>query len=343
MLVITLAQLLFLTLIAGLLGVLIFPALAFCFLVNFAALTIFCKEINQEISTDTNTDRDPENVPLQERDTQDGMTNNYQPTRPQGPANRAAGKEESFFFIAALCSIWLPSVVGQHRKIFLVSGLTSLICKLILLTIALTLSESGLQGHVYERPLLLFCFKENELPDGVTSCRGFFGEGSCFSNTNNTVTNEVKFLDAVTKLGDAFSAYEDEVAQIDASKAKQGNAENANSFKNRLQQGRAFLTEIEEWRTEISEKLQSANVGHIQQRVRVCEEDEIVFFLCLLLGVLTATVSTILATWSLHKRADYKVNVFNEMFFIITEQNFPRSFSRYPGGSYIVSPALCSE
>ena len=58
------------------------------------------------------------------------------------------GKEEDFILIAALCSIWLQSVVGdQIQRIYLVRGMTSLVSRVLLLAIVVGLATSGLQHH----------------------------------------------------------------------------------------------------------------------------------------------------------------------------------------------------
>ena len=55
----------------------------------------------------------------------------------------AGNESQSFIAMAAFCSTWLPCVVGDHPKIFLVSGVTSLASKVLLLIVALTFAETG--------------------------------------------------------------------------------------------------------------------------------------------------------------------------------------------------------
>ena len=53
-------------------------------------------------------------------------------------------KEESFLLTAAVCSTWIPSVVGkQEQKIFLMAGIASLVIKTTFLAIAICLSSYG--------------------------------------------------------------------------------------------------------------------------------------------------------------------------------------------------------
>ena len=126
MFLLTLANLVFLVLIAGLLGPIIFPALLLCFAVEYLSLWLFCRFRNRD-------------------------------------CDRGTTKEEtrSFILLASVSATWLPGVVGhQPQRIFLVSGIVSLVSKVLLLAVALALASSGLQAHIYSRPFLLFCFNE---------------------------------------------------------------------------------------------------------------------------------------------------------------------------------------
>lgn len=135
MLLVTLAKLVILTCAAGLLGPLIFLALALLFLINYASLYTFCKKTMEEDSPAYKSSEDPETLPLHQNN--DG-----------GEQKVRGGKEEDFILIAALCSIWLPSVVGdQIQRIYLVRGMTSLVSRVLLLAIVVGLATSGLQHH----------------------------------------------------------------------------------------------------------------------------------------------------------------------------------------------------
>ena len=155
MILITLANILLLVLTAGLLGWLIFPALVLLFAINYWTLRVFCKDIKAEGGVEDRIEQDPENsVPMTNGDFSKNL-------------GKDTTKEESRYFIAlaALSSIWIPSVVGHNRqRIFLVSGTISLLTKVLLLAVAVTLAASELQPHVNKRPFLLFCFDENSIP-----------------------------------------------------------------------------------------------------------------------------------------------------------------------------------
>ena len=123
--------------------------------------------------------------------------------------SKGGGKEEDYILIAALFSIWLPSVVGdQSRRIYLVRGMTSLVSRVLLLAIVVGLAAFGLQHHIYQRPFLLFCFEEESpllTESGIVQCS--FSKGDCFTNKNVTQMNQMRYEDALTKVYNEVLAY----------------------------------------------------------------------------------------------------------------------------------------
>ena len=292
MLLVTLAKLSILTCTAGLIGPYIFIAIAVLFLINLAALLTFCKETVSSAKVYSNNTADLEDSqPLQ---------------------NKHREEEDESFFVtaatAALCATWLPSVVGdQSRKIFLVSGMTSLISKVLLLAIVVGLSASGLQPHIYRRPFLLFCFDENSpllTEDGVTPCR--FSEGDCFPNDNMTLMAEVRYNDALAKLYNEVLAFQNVVLEIGKDIGSSDPREH-NILQNQLYNASLFLDEIKQTRVKLDEKATSSKAGRVQQRVRICEENEIMLQLCLLLGLISVIILAAYSIHRLHKIANYEV------------------------------------
>ena len=87
MILVTLANLVFLVFVAGLTGPYIFLALLLCYVLNYAALRVFCE------------------VELRTGDPEDPIV-----------GQEAFKKENrSFIAMAALSSLWLPSVVGRRN------------------------------------------------------------------------------------------------------------------------------------------------------------------------------------------------------------------------------------
>ena len=273
MILVTLANLVFLVFVAGLTGPYIFLALLLCYVLNYAALRVFCKV---EIRTG-----DPEDL------------------------NDALKKEnQSFIAMAALSSLWLPSVVGrQSQRIFLVSSITSLATKVLLLGVAVALAESGLQSYVHPRPFLLFCFP-NGSPvlnqTGVRSCK--FSEDTCGPPKN--VTHETRIAGALSAVEEAVLEYEWILNAIGDDDLKQ----ELFAFREvALDKSSTYLAHINVSKVEIDQILFSAGVGKVQQKIRICEENETPFRLSILSGLLVVLALAAYATHRLHRIADYRV------------------------------------
>ena len=290
MLLVTLSKLIILTCLAGLLGPYTFLAIVLIFLVDFVALSIFCKKRRT-------SQIDPENIPLLEIDS--GRKNNRQTTEEE------EGEEEFFFFTAALCSVWVPCVVGDRtRKIFLVSGLTSLVSSILLLALAVGLALSGFQEYVHKRPFLLFCFEENSpllSESDVSSCT--FSESNCISNEN---FHEERYRDAVTKLYSEVQNYQKAIYEIDSLSTTN---KRWAIFRNKMYNASAHLAEIKE---EMDKFITSTGP---QQKVRVCEESEDVFRICLLFGLLGVIALAAYSIIMLHKISDYEVSTWELIWF----------------------------
>ena len=272
MILVTLANLVFLVFIAGLTGPYIFPGLLLAYILNYAALRVFCK-VEIQIG-------DPEN--------------------PNDGKDAFAIENQSFIAMAALSSLWLPSVVGhQKQRIFLVSGTASLASKVLLLGVAVALALSGFQGYIHKRPFLLFCFPENSSvlhQPGVRPCR--YSEGTCGSPKN--MTHEIRIADALSAVNRAVLEYE----RILNGSQK---TELEDFLKVELNISSVYLAHIRGSKAEIDETLQLAGVGKVQQKLRICEENETPFRLWVLAGLLVVFALAAFATYRLHRIADYRV------------------------------------
>ena len=174
---------------------------------------------------------------------------------------------------------------NQSQKIFLVSGIVGLASKVLLLVVAVTLAGSGLQGKVNARPILLFCFNEN----------------------STMLQNRIDVLPCTISKGDCQQK-EEELAP-----------------KKRLQQSLAQLeqdwieaemtdlnitmNQIKKKKEKLKESLEAVGYGRIQQKIRICEDDSTEFKIRvgLLSGLVVIVVLAAVATYRLHKIADYKV------------------------------------
>ena len=281
MILVTLANLLFLVLIAGLTGWLIFPELFICYGINLSTLSFFCKV------------RKPVGDPEEGRETTEDRDTLQKET-------------QSFIAMAALSSLWLPSVVGpQSQRIFLVSSIASLASKVLLLLVAVPLADSGLLAYVHARPFLLFCFDENSLflrETNITRCS--FSDSNCFQTRN--MTREKGKVDVLGDFENVLKEYDRIVSNIDDD-LKAEIVETNSSFQNKLDSNSPLLGEIHRIKGNYEEELRSSGVGKVEQKIRICERNETPFRLKILAGLLVVIALAAAATLRLHRIADYQV------------------------------------
>ena len=280
MLMLTLAHLTLLIALAGLFGPLIFPALPIFFWSTYSAIKVFYRK--EKVAAKV---KDPEDVDIEEDD-----------------EHRA--QQVYFAKQAALCSTWLPSIVGTSQKTFLVSALVSLTAKVALLVLALALASCGLQNHINKKPFLLFCATEDSPllnETGIIPCK--FSEGNCLPNPNF----EAKLVDALTVLKDAALEYE-RIVNAAAQYQKHIRSETDNFLQNESNTTSTFLIKINQSKAILDEKLILADIEKGKSKIRVCEENENLFRLTILIGLLVVTVAGVFSTFKLHWMADYQVN-----------------------------------
>ena len=262
MLLLVVANLSLLVFIAGLAGWLVFPALLVCCVVDLLALYIFCTSVRENF--------DLENGKAEE--------------------SKKAFEEEnrSFIYLSALSSLWVSSVVGhQPQRIFLVSGIATLLTKLAVLAVVVALAESGHLTKIHPRPFLLFCFQENSThlarlkrEGEVVTCK--FSEDTCFNHVIQTPRNQTLIADAISSVDEAIEKLE-RILNIE-----------------RDDQTKSFLKHI-------NKKTSRPEDSKLQQKVRICEEDETPIRLGLLAGIVVLTAIASYAIYWLHQIADYKV------------------------------------
>ena len=88
-------------------------------------------------------------------------------------------EKERFLLKSALTSLWLPSVVGDHPKLFIVSAVSNLVTKILILIVALTYAFLGAQKHINRHPFVFWC-EQNWAEEKMTTCT-FAG---CFNSSD---------------------------------------------------------------------------------------------------------------------------------------------------------------
>ena len=297
MILLTLADLLLLVVIAGLMGALIFPALLLGSGLNYGVIKfVVTRIIYREIKEEGDIEDGVEHEELLKMDKEGGVDQSEKSKEGSGENDAEENPEEtpeSFHAIAALCATWLPCVVGEQKeKLFLVTGVTSLVFKVLLLVLAVTLAGSGLQPDIYERPFLLFCFDEHSPAlnkTGITPCK--YSEDQCRPPTN--LTNKAKIVEALSVVEMAVLQYKHILIDINDDNLEQLNIASE------------FLSHVITSKAEIEE----AGIWKMQQRIRVCEENETPFRLCILFGLLVVILLAAYATFRLHMIANYEVKL----------------------------------
>ena len=296
MILLTLADLLLLVVIAGLMGALIFPALLLGSGLNYGVIkiviTIICKKTTRQGDREDQIEKGVEKEELRKIDKKGGVDQSEK-IGEGSEENDAEETAQSFHGIAALSATWLPCVVGEQKeRLFLVTGVTSLVFKVLLLVLAVTLAGSGLQPDIYERPFLLFCFDEHSPAlnkTGITPCK--YSEDQCRPPTN--LTNKAKIVEALSVVEMAVLQYKHILIDINDDNLEQLNIASE------------FLSHVITSKAEIEE----AGIWKMQQRIRVCEENETPFRLGILFGLLVVILLAAYATYRLHKIADYQVKL----------------------------------
>ena len=200
---------------------------------------------------------------------------------------------------AAVCSIWIPCVVGdQEKRIFKTAGITSLVTKTTFLAIAIGLASYGL--NLYHRPFLVWCLDESSplinLNSSVTYCT-FDDKNTRWPNCKPDTTNYKNlpdFEDTLEKLELAINNFEEQTKQIDK-----------DLFQNEFPS--YGVQKIQRLKKEVDMLLRSVGLKGITQKVRICGPNEFQkrIWTFAILGILFVLAA--LATYHLDKIASYKV------------------------------------
>ena len=110
--------------------------------------------------------------------------------------------------------------------------------------------------------------------------------------------NQMRNKEALTKVYNEVLAYQEVITEV---------GKDAPSIPNQLYNASAFLGEITQTKLELDEMVASVGAGKVQQKVRVCEENENLFRLSLFIGLLVVVASAAYSIYMLHKIADYEV------------------------------------
>ena len=196
----------------------------------------------------------------------------------------------------------------------MVSGIASLVTKVLLLVVAVALAEAGLLTSVHPRPFLLFCFEENDphlTETDITQCHfpeHNVSEGDCFLTKN--MTHEKRLANALADLEEALEEYNRIVESIDEdqkTESVKGSTLFQNTLNRTLNKTSPLLDEVKLLKGGVKKEIRSSGIGNVQQKIRICKKNETPFRLGILSGLLVVVALAVYAIYRLHRIADYRV------------------------------------
>ena len=225
---------------------------------------------------------------------------------PEASTTENKQKEDSFLWTASICSLFTPAVVGDwKKKIFLKTGVTSLVLRSTVVIIAICLSVFGYS--INPRPNLIWCLKESSpLIDRnnseITYCV-FGNDNSNWTSCSPDVSNYTglpDFADSLKQLEDAVLAVKEKADKVEKSQIQEHLL--------LVDQVYGLKSQIAHHKEAVSKTLRSVGLRGLVQKVRICDrtsENKIRLGIFVSLGLLIVLAA--LATYRLHRISDFKV------------------------------------
>ena len=218
-------------------------------------------------------------------------------------------KKESFLWTASICSLFTPAVVGDwKKKIFLKTGVTSLVLRSTAVIVAILLSILGY--NINPRPNLIWCLQESspliDQNSNVTYC--IFGNDnsnwtSCSPDVSN-YTGLTDFADSLEQLEDAVLAVKKKADKVKESKIQE--------HLYLVDQVYSLKSQIAHHKEAVTKTLRSVGLQGLVQKVRICDKtSENKIRLGIFVGLSLLIVLAALATYRLHRISDFKAGFIN--------------------------------
>ena len=246
-------------------------------------------------------------------------------TQDQTKVNPREEKSEPQYFClkAAICGVWVPSVVGDRKKMFIVSASVGLVSKVLLVGLAVGIGLSGDQHLVHRDPFLIWCQQLEAIQARVTtteknlemcsfktsSLSRFFEFGSTDKTLNEDTEENAKWANNETAINELQN-------EGNTSKGREIPTEEIESSGNKIINNGNFTDEETPHSTDehISFPESSANQNesksqaHLIQRIRICGsyEEEHVISLIVSALLLLSTLASFVSSWMLFKISDYE-------------------------------------
>ena len=123
------------------------------------------------------------------------------------------------------------------------------------------------------------------------------GQQTYQAKQQTNLTNKAKIFKALSAVEMAVVQYKHILTDISDDNRK------------KLNIASEFLSHVITSKAEIHEALESAGIWKMQQRIRICEENETPLRLGILVGLLVVILLAVYATYRLHTIADYQVKL----------------------------------
>ena len=229
-----------------------------------------------------------------------------------------AMKEPQYFCLkAAICTVWVPSVVGDRKRMFIVSAVVGLVSKLLFLGLAVGIGLSGNQHLVHRDPFLIWC-QQLELVQARVATEKTL-EMCSFRNPSFPRCFEFGSSDTILKddtevkekLANNETSINEVLNQVNTSKGKEREIpteEIERSGNKTIDKEISNSTDEDIFFPETNTTLtKTKSQAYLIQKVRICgtHEEELVFSLYVSALLLISTLASFLSSWMLFKISDY--------------------------------------
>ena len=126
--------------------------------------------------------------------------------------------------------------------------------------------------------------------------------------SKSELDTRTKYSIALSVLKKSLEDFERSIISIDEDVPQNEKEDLHEIFQDELNTTSKYLTRIKASEASMNKILYSAGIGRVQQKIRICEDDETPFRLCIFSGLVAVIILAAFAIYRLHKIADYQVN-----------------------------------
>ena len=210
-----------------------------------------------------------------------------------------------FFSHAALYAIWIPCVPGHKRHMLRTAAIASLVTKLVILGLAIGLNVAGYQDMVHPNHSFLLCINSTQIEEDsrITTCSFFPEENSTVPHCFHSLMADEDYVERMEKT----SQIVENLKELERSfKEYEKRVKDLGDVKFELSQEFELLPRIQTLIAEGREDLHKAGIDGIQQKKRLCSQNENELRLTIGITLAGIILLSILATVVLDNISDHK-------------------------------------